>query len=288
MTDLSYLFQPLTVGRAQLPNRFAMSCMAGGISLDRYGYPDDRMIAYYEERAKACPGMMGIGAGTVNRPIDDDRRTEKKVYSVVLYDDGCIAPLRRFTDTIRRYGTKFGIQLWDGGIQSGGLIQNTPSGIGSPFKAVGDQSEKSELKILSTVDIAAIVENFAGAAERCAQAGFDFALRGDPEAVRGGELALEPAGRLREILGVDVFPDKRKDGDRRGSRRGRLGHGARGQGGLGACTLADQGVRGQILGPRACHEHNEPGHGQPSHQSPSHRAHGPVRLLGVYHHSKNL
>ena len=174
MTDLSYLFQPLTVGRAQLPNRFAMSCMAGGISLDRYGYPDDRMIAYYEDRAKACPGMMGIGAGTVNRPIDDDRRTEKKVYSVVLYDDGCIAPLRRFTDTIRRYGTKFGIQLWDGGIQSGGLIQNTPSGIGSPFKAVGDQSEKSELKILSTVDIAAIVENFAGAAERCAQAGFDF------------------------------------------------------------------------------------------------------------------
>jgi 2,4-dienoyl-CoA reductase-like NADH-dependent reductase (Old Yellow Enzyme family) len=64
--------------------------------------------------------------------------------------------------------------LWDGGIQSGGKIQNTPSGVGSPFKAVGDQREKSELKILSAADIHDIVENFASAADRCAQAGFDF------------------------------------------------------------------------------------------------------------------
>jgi 2,4-dienoyl-CoA reductase-like NADH-dependent reductase (Old Yellow Enzyme family) len=174
MTTLPHLFQPLKVGRTQLANRFAMSCMAGGLSLDKYGYPDERMIAYYEERAKASPGMMGIGAGTVNRPIDDHRRTEKKVYSVVLYDDGCIAPLQKFTERIRKYGTKFGIQLWDGGIQSGGLIQHTPSGVGSPFKSVGDQREKSELKILSVADIAEIVGNFATAAERCAQAGFDF------------------------------------------------------------------------------------------------------------------
>ena len=174
MTDLSHLFQSLKVGNTLLANRFAMSCMAGGLSLDRQGYPDERMLAYYEERAKSCPGMMGIGAGSVNRPIDDERRTEKKIYSVVLYDDGCIAPLRKFNDTMHKYETKFGIQLWDGGIQAGGKIQNTPSGIGSPYKSVGDQSEKTELKILSVADIAEIVGNFAAAAERCAQAGFDF------------------------------------------------------------------------------------------------------------------
>jgi 2,4-dienoyl-CoA reductase-like NADH-dependent reductase (Old Yellow Enzyme family)/thioredoxin reductase len=75
---------------------------------------------------------------------------------------------------MHKYETKFGIQLWDGGIQAGGKIQNTPSGIGSPFKSVGDQSEKTELKILSVTDISEIVGNFAAAAERCARAGFDF------------------------------------------------------------------------------------------------------------------
>jgi len=171
MSQLKELFTPIKVGKMELKNRFSMSCMAGGLSLDKDGYPDEAMIAYYAERAKSGPGMMGIGAGYVTVPF---KESKARKFATVLYNDGCIEPLKRFTDAIHQYDTKFGIQLWDGGIQSGGPVQLTPSGIGSQYEAVGDLSEKSVLHTLTKEEIARVVKYFGDGAERCMKAGFDF------------------------------------------------------------------------------------------------------------------
>lgn len=171
MTSLPHLFSPVQVGRMKLHCRLTMSCMAGGISLDKDGYPEESMIAYYAERAKFRPAMMGIGAGAVVPPFEESRG---KKYAAVLYNDGCILPLKKVVDAIHQYDTHFGIQLWEGGIQTGSRIQLTPSGIGMAFQPVGDTSERSRLHVLSTAEISRIVKDFGDAAERCHKAGFDF------------------------------------------------------------------------------------------------------------------
>jgi 2,4-dienoyl-CoA reductase-like NADH-dependent reductase (Old Yellow Enzyme family)/thioredoxin reductase len=170
MSKLNHAFAPLEIGPIQIANRLCMSCMAGGYATDKNGYPNERMIAYYVERAKSRPGMMGVGAGAVVVPAEPETRH----FAPVLYNDGCIEPFRRFTDAIHEYDTKFGIQLWDGGIQSGARVQLTPSGVGINATAVGDVSRKQIVHALEADEIPRVVKNFGDAAERCVAAGFDF------------------------------------------------------------------------------------------------------------------
>jgi 2,4-dienoyl-CoA reductase-like NADH-dependent reductase (Old Yellow Enzyme family) len=171
MSQLTSLFSPIKVGHMELHSRLTMSCMAGGFSVDKDGYPDDHMIAYYAERAKSRPGLMGIGAGDVVPPFEPVKGMK---YAPVLYNDDCIEPFKKMVDAIHQYDTKFGIQLWEGGMQSGSKAKLTPSGIGINVKAVGDSSVQSYLHVLSLDEIAGVIQNFADGAERCAKAGFDF------------------------------------------------------------------------------------------------------------------
>jgi 2,4-dienoyl-CoA reductase-like NADH-dependent reductase (Old Yellow Enzyme family)/thioredoxin reductase len=165
---LQRLFQPLQVGRMTIKNRLMMSCMAAGTQLDDDGHVTDEMIGYYVERAKSCPGQMGIGAGSV-MPQDQPKKT-----SPCLHADEYIPTLRRLTDAVHQFDTKFGIQLWEGGIQAGGRVQLSPSGVTVAVKAVGDQTLGAPVvKALSQEEIK-VVRRFGDAAERCVKAGFDF------------------------------------------------------------------------------------------------------------------
>jgi len=171
---LEHAFRPLKVGKMEIRNRLAMSCMAGGASLDENAHPTDRMIAYYVERAKSRPGMMGIGAGAAVKPFGPPHIPKYKESSIRLYEAESVAPMKRFVEAVHAYDTKFGIQLWEGGVQAGGSVLLTPSGVGGSAKAVGDQSTQSALHILTLADIRSIIGQFGIAAERCAEAGFDF------------------------------------------------------------------------------------------------------------------
>lgn len=171
MSTLKYLFQPLKIGPMDIGNRLVMSSMSAGVSLDRNGYPTERMIAYYAERARSRPGMMGVGAGGVVVP---GWQVKGQKHAVVLYEDGCIEPMKALVDAVHHYDTKFGIQLWDGGIQAGGEVLLTPSGIGVNATAVVNSKLASTLKVLSEEDIANVIRDFGDGAERCLKAGFDF------------------------------------------------------------------------------------------------------------------
>ena len=166
---LQRLFQPLKVGRMTIKNRLMMSCMAAGTLLDDEGHVTPEMIGYYVERAKSCPGQMGIGAGSV-MPQDMPMKT-----APCLHCDEDIPSLRKITDAVHQYDTKFGIQLWEGGIQAGGRVQLSPSGITVAVKAVGDQTLGAPVvKALSIAEIHDVIKRFGDAAERCYKAGFDF------------------------------------------------------------------------------------------------------------------
>ncbi|MFA5632014.1 MAG: FAD-dependent oxidoreductase [Porticoccaceae bacterium] len=171
MSQLQDLFKPIQVGNMEVKNRLVMSSMSAGVSLDKQGYPTENMIAYYEERARSRPGMMGVGAGAVVVPESDGGGQKS---AIVLYRDDCIEPIKALVDAVHRHDTRFGIQLWDGGIQAGGEVLLTPSGIGVNATAVVNKTLKSTLKVLSLDDIGRIIQDFADGAERCVKAGFDF------------------------------------------------------------------------------------------------------------------
>jgi 2,4-dienoyl-CoA reductase-like NADH-dependent reductase (Old Yellow Enzyme family) len=167
MVKLDKLFQPIKIGPMTVGNRLMMPGMSAGMMLDKDSHPTPEMIAYYVERARTRPGMIAIGSCAVV-PSPMPRR------QITLDDEACISPLRHLTNAVHEYDTKFGLQLWDGGVQTGGAVQLSPSGITARAQSVHDARENPHLKVLDVDEIKAVVGYFASAATRCQKAGFDF------------------------------------------------------------------------------------------------------------------
>jgi NADPH2 dehydrogenase len=113
VSHLARLFTPMTIGRMQIQNRIMMPGMSAGMMLDSDAQPTPEMIAYYVERAKTRPGLMAIGASAVV-PAAAPRKMP-----LALDHDRHIPSLKKLVDAVHQYDTKFGIQLFDGGVQTG-------------------------------------------------------------------------------------------------------------------------------------------------------------------------
>jgi NADH:flavin oxidoreductase / NADH oxidase family len=112
----------MTIGRMLVQNRIMMPGMSAGMMLDSDAQPTPEMIAYYVERAKTRPGLMAIGASAVV-PAAAPRKMP-----LALDHDRHIPSLKKLVDAVHQYDTKFGIQLFDGGVQTGDRVQLSPSG----------------------------------------------------------------------------------------------------------------------------------------------------------------
>jgi 2,4-dienoyl-CoA reductase-like NADH-dependent reductase (Old Yellow Enzyme family)/thioredoxin reductase len=168
VTRLEHLFTPLSIGRMQIQNRIMMPGMSAGMMLDADGEATPEMIAYYVERAQTRPGLMAIGASCVVPSA-----TPRKL-PLAIDHDRHIPSLKRLVDAVHHYDTKFGIQLFDGGIQSSDPVKLSPSGVPALATAVADARFAPVIKTLGLEDIGDIVGHFAAAARRCQAAGFDF------------------------------------------------------------------------------------------------------------------
>jgi 2,4-dienoyl-CoA reductase-like NADH-dependent reductase (Old Yellow Enzyme family) len=166
--QLTELFSPITVGGMRIKNRIMMPGMSAGMMLNTDSEATPEMIAYYAERAKTRPGLIAIGASAVV-PSSAPRKMP-----LALDHDRHIPSLARLVDAVHLYDTKFGVQLFDGGVQAGDRVQLSPSGVPAMAAAVLDARERPVIKTLSTEDIAEVVGFFAAAAKRCQVAGFDF------------------------------------------------------------------------------------------------------------------
>jgi len=171
---LPELFQPLKIGPMTVANRMAMSGMSAGIKVDSDGEIDPQMIAYLVERARGEPGMITIGASRVVPQKHSDTHT------IQLYSDHVIPSMARMVGAVHEFGTKLGIQLWDGGGTEGTNIEGliSPSGLSSNVRtAMGDATSRQiavNNRPLMIEEIQQVVQHYASAARRCAEAGFDF------------------------------------------------------------------------------------------------------------------
>ena len=175
MTKLPELFEPMMVGRMSVANRLMMAGMSAGTKVDENGEVAPEMVAYYLERARGEPGMMAIGASQVVPPSRPGRR----LGGLALYSDHVIPSMRRLVDAVHQYDTRFGIQLWNGGGTEGtGSELMSPSGLSSNVRNAradpGGRRTGEINRALEIDEIKQIVLYFAQAAERVAEAGFDF------------------------------------------------------------------------------------------------------------------
>lgn len=160
---LDSLFQPLTLGKLTLPNRFVMAPMSRYACPDRS--PTSELSAYHRRRAEGGVGLMLTGGAAIDHPAannspvlaDFRAETHSAWESLVL--------------ETHKAGGHISLQLW----HAGGRFNRepwwrpaplvSPSGLGGPDFVVGEP--------LSDEAIADIIAGFGGAAADAKRLGFD-------------------------------------------------------------------------------------------------------------------
>ena len=170
-----YLFSPIKVGSMTVPNRIVVPGHYPALR-DSDTLPGDRLIAYWESKAKGGAGMISTGIWSVHAssptPVQVGYEAHKGLTSPLQTPDG-MEKLKRAADAIKRHGTRFVIQLWHGGSQAYGAVIYgdqlwAPSAVRTAGLGAGAMPHA-----MTRDEIKEVVEAFAAEAVRCKQAGVD-------------------------------------------------------------------------------------------------------------------
>lgn len=113
------LFTPIKIGGCEIKNRIVMSPMLMGFGqID--GTPTERLMDYYEERAKGGTGLIITEITRV-----DDVTGAAAFAQLAMSHDYHIEPMREFVNRIHRHGAKLFVQLHHPGRQNVGLMVGT-------------------------------------------------------------------------------------------------------------------------------------------------------------------
>ena len=113
------LASPMKIGNCEIKNRVVMSPMMVGFG-QFDGTPTERMMNYYEERAKGGTGLIITEITRV-----DDKTGAASFNQLAVSQDYHIKPLSEMAKRIQRHGAKFFVQLHHPGRQNVGLLVGT-------------------------------------------------------------------------------------------------------------------------------------------------------------------
>ena len=200
--DMEYkmLLSPMQIGSMTVKNRVVMT--AAEMSLGQTdGCPTEKMMAYYEERAKGGVGLIIPGICRVN-----DMGAASTFTQLAMSHDYHIEPMRAFAERLHRHGAKLCIQLHHPGRQGyassintlpvvipvvkvfpkvlDGLFKCTPLLLGmeekklcmsvqAPSKCELSAHGATRIHAMSRREVKRLIRDFVDAAERCQKAGVD-------------------------------------------------------------------------------------------------------------------
>ena len=169
MTDVSTaktdpLLEPFTLGHLRLKNRIFSSSHAPGYNTD--GVPNERYMAYHEEKAKGGIGLTMIGGSSNVSP--DSASLWGQLY---FGSDAIVDPLSEMTDRIHRHGTAVMCQITHMGRRNVSNDGNwLPTIAPSPIR---EPMHRGWPKEMETSDIGRVVADFGAAAIRARLGGLD-------------------------------------------------------------------------------------------------------------------
>jgi 2,4-dienoyl-CoA reductase (NADPH2) len=184
-----HLLAPGRIGSLELRNRILMCPMGDSLCHDD-GSISDNQAAYFEARARGGAALLLVGSVSVAYP-----RASFDARQVAASDDRYLPGLVELTGRVHAHGAAIAAQLVHNGQLSlldvaNGLPMLVPSVPKPPapdrYLAMVTDAEvaamtspytqptsKLEYQVASEADIADVVQQFVGAAERCVRAGFD-------------------------------------------------------------------------------------------------------------------
>lgn len=113
------LFTPMKIGSCEIKNRIVMAPMLMGFGKFD-GKPTEKMMDYYEERAKGGTGLIITEITRIN-----DKTGAAAFAQLSVSSDRQIDPLREMADRIHKHGAKLFVQLHHPGRQNVGLLVGT-------------------------------------------------------------------------------------------------------------------------------------------------------------------
>jgi 2,4-dienoyl-CoA reductase-like NADH-dependent reductase (Old Yellow Enzyme family) len=160
----SKLFEPIKIKNLKLPNRVMRSATWDG-SADEGGGVTDESIKIYQELARGDIGLIVTGYAFVSHPLGQANPGQYGIYS-----DNLIPGWKRLVKTVHQAGkSKIAMQIVHAGINSRYLVEK-----GYNLLAVSKMSELKRLHHeMTEEEIKGIIDDFAKAAVRVREAGFD-------------------------------------------------------------------------------------------------------------------
>ena len=113
------LFSPMKIGNVEIKNRIVMAPMLMGFGRFN-GDPTEKMMNYYEERAKGGTGLIITEITRVN-----DLSGASSFGQLSVSKDRNIKPLSQLASRIHRHGAKIFVELHHPGRQNVNLMVNT-------------------------------------------------------------------------------------------------------------------------------------------------------------------
>jgi mycofactocin system FadH/OYE family oxidoreductase 2 len=187
MTEFKFLFSPLRIGTAVVPNRISFSAHLTNFGEDHRISP--RHIAYYRERARGGAGLIITEELSVHH---SDHPYEELVFA---FDPEVVAGYRKLTDAIHQYETRIFAQLNHNGTQGDGSFTRLPVWGPSP---TFDPLFREWSKAIDAGEIQECVDSFGKCAEFAREGGFD-----------GIEIQIGHSSLIRQFL--SPLTNRRKD-----------------------------------------------------------------------------
>ena len=160
MSKFSHLFQPFFIGSVEISNRIVLTGHGTGMSRD--SKVDDRLVSYYEARAKGGVGLIMLGSQQVHP-------TSPGISSLLCnYDDEIISGLAAVADAVHRHGSKI-----FGYLSHMGFATTARPNVPWSASPLCDQVYGEVAHSMTESEIAKITTAFADAAKRCVIAGLD-------------------------------------------------------------------------------------------------------------------
>lgn len=163
-TKYENLFSPLTLRGVTLPNRVAMMPMGSDLA-SVTGEISDEHIEYYRRRALGGTGLILVENVCVKYPEGSNGTTQLRM------DADCFIPrLYKLTEACHRCGAVMGVQINHAGASamSSRIGMQPVSASGLPSKPGGEAPRP-----LSKQELESIAKDYAAAAKRAVNAGFD-------------------------------------------------------------------------------------------------------------------
>lgn len=197
MSQYRFLFTPIRMGPALIPNRVVFSAHLTNFA--EGNLPRDRLTAYYRERAQGGAGLIITEEQSVHR---SDFAYEKLIHA---YDPAVIPYYRRMTSAVKAEGAAIFCQLNHNGLQGFSFFNDEPLWGPSPL---GDGLFREVPASVTEAQIAELVAGYGEVAAHAKAGGFD-----------GVELQASHSSILRQFMSPHT---NRRSGRYGGSPENRL------------------------------------------------------------------